>query len=193
MSEAQLRALLAPQRGWRLASLRQVWYQRPDRAASSGGAYTMAWWCRAEACDMAPVPAASSAPSADRAPGHGLLPRRSYRYQLDGWRAAAAAAVAAAATGTAPDEAATGEAATGEAATGEAATGEAATGELRLVLARSNGDPRIGEGLHVFTTSWRLICAWRADGGQDVCFGIGSDGDGGRMWGEDFFMLDAES
>ena len=51
MSEAQLRALLSEARGWRLHEIAPVWYQRPEmRAATGGGAWTMAWWCRAEAC-----------------------------------------------------------------------------------------------------------------------------------------------
>ena len=44
LSEAQLRALLSEARGWRLHELSPVWYQRPEmRAATGGGAWTMAW------------------------------------------------------------------------------------------------------------------------------------------------------
>ena len=65
MSEAQLRALLSEERGWRLHEIAPVWYQRPEaRAATGGGAWTMAWWCRAEACAKgaaaAEVPAETS-------------------------------------------------------------------------------------------------------------------------------------
>ena len=50
LSEAQLRALLCEERGWRVAALESCWFERPqNRAVSSGGAWTMAWWCTAEA------------------------------------------------------------------------------------------------------------------------------------------------
>ena len=50
LSEAQLRALLCKERGWRVAALESCWFERPqNRAVSSGGAWTMAWWCTAEA------------------------------------------------------------------------------------------------------------------------------------------------
>ena len=44
------RVLLSEERGWRLHEISPVWYQRPEvRAATGGGAWTMAWWCVAEA------------------------------------------------------------------------------------------------------------------------------------------------
>ena len=50
ISEAQLRSLLSDEHGWRINSLSSAWYERPDeRAASGRGAWTMAWWCEAEA------------------------------------------------------------------------------------------------------------------------------------------------
>ncbi|EOD38635.1 hypothetical protein EMIHUDRAFT_224426 [Emiliania huxleyi CCMP1516] len=54
ISESQLRSLLSTERGWHMVSLTSSWYERPsDRAASGRGAWTMAWWCVAEAV---PVP-----------------------------------------------------------------------------------------------------------------------------------------
>ena len=50
LSEDQLRRLLCPERGWQIRSLTSAWYKRPtDRAVSNQGAWTMAWWCVAEA------------------------------------------------------------------------------------------------------------------------------------------------
>ena len=50
ISEAQLRGLFTEARGWRVKSLESAWYERPsERAASNRGAWTMAWWCVAEA------------------------------------------------------------------------------------------------------------------------------------------------
>ena len=50
VSEAELRALLSEDRGWRVVELKEAWYERPsERSASAGGAWTMAWWCVAEA------------------------------------------------------------------------------------------------------------------------------------------------
>ena len=50
ISEAQLRSLLSEERGWRVTSLSSAWYERPsERAASNRGAWSMAWWCVAEA------------------------------------------------------------------------------------------------------------------------------------------------
>ena len=53
MSEAQLRALFSEERGFRITELREAWYERPsDRASGRGGAWTMAWWCVAEAVEV---------------------------------------------------------------------------------------------------------------------------------------------
>ena len=50
MSKAQLRAVFSEERGFRITELREAWYERPsDRASGRGGAWTMAWWCAAEA------------------------------------------------------------------------------------------------------------------------------------------------
>ena len=50
LSEAQLRSLLSVERGWQVLSLESAWYERPsERAASGRGAWTMAWWCVAQA------------------------------------------------------------------------------------------------------------------------------------------------
>ncbi|KAL1530020.1 hypothetical protein AB1Y20_000945 [Prymnesium parvum] len=52
LSEAQLRDLFSND-GWRVLELKEAWYERPrERSTSSGGAWTMAWWCTAEATDM---------------------------------------------------------------------------------------------------------------------------------------------
>ena len=79
MSEAQLRALLTNERGWRLASLTQAWYQRPSgRTNSSGGAWTMAWWCCAEACVR------QDGQSGSLGSGHSWPPRGLIRLHLEG-------------------------------------------------------------------------------------------------------------
>ena len=45
-----MRELLSPERGWQVRSLDEAWYERPaERSTSGGGAWTMAWWCVAEA------------------------------------------------------------------------------------------------------------------------------------------------
>jgi len=55
ISESQLRSLLSTERGWHMVSLTSSWYERPsDRAASGRGAWTMAWWCVAEAVPVGP-------------------------------------------------------------------------------------------------------------------------------------------
>ena len=88
MSEAQLCALLSEERGWRLHEIAPVWYQRPEaRAATGGGAWTMAWWCRAEACAKgaaaAEVPAETS-----QFPTPDTPPLEVVQRQLDALRAA---------------------------------------------------------------------------------------------------------
>ena len=167
MSEAELRALIAPQRGWRLVSLRQVWYQRPDKTRrvprQSGGKWTMAWWCHAEACAKEQV--VEGVQEADLRPPSAVeyrLPRWFYRTTLP-------------------------------------ALGGGV--ELTLVVARSDGDPQVEElpWWLTLTKRWRLIVGWRATGsgspkegpGQraaGTCFGFGGE----SIWGEDFFMLDAD-
>ena len=141
----------------------------------------MAWWvhavavaCPVQSEDNAAQPAASDVSWVDPAPRGGLLPRWMYRRRLarDDWRAMAASAVAAAASGSSDH------------------AGGASDGELTLMVARSDGDPRVRiPALRSLTVRWRLLCAWRARGGErGACFGVG----GGRMWGEDFFLLDAD-
>ena len=50
ISENRMRELLSPERGWQVRSLDEAWYERPaERSTSGGGAWTMAWWCVAEA------------------------------------------------------------------------------------------------------------------------------------------------
>lgn len=61
LSEAHLRAMLSEAAGWRVVTLTEAWYERPRaRSASSGGAWTMAWWCVAERCDPPAVAATAS-------------------------------------------------------------------------------------------------------------------------------------
>lgn len=137
----------------------------------------MAWWCHAEACahQSPPTPAPLLSPAAARSAMAGLQPRIWYRTELDGWWAEAADRLAALATGTRRSE------------------GSALDGELTLLVARNNGDPQVRiPALRWLTIQRRLIFAWRARRGEGsergVCFGVGQE----RMWGEAFFLLDAD-
>lgn len=184
MSERQLHALLAPQRGWHVKELREVWYQRPSQATSggSGGSWVMAWWCHvirqpqptADAIavsDPEPCPTISSSHASGA-----LFPKKQWRVKMDGWRAVAVCKLAAAMTRTTSSRA------------GESA---ADGGELTLLLSWSQGDPSWAANSirRRLSRRWRLSCAWRASGDQrGVCFGLGS----GKLWGEEFFLLDRE-
>ena len=60
LSEDLLRNLFTKERGWEVKELNEAWYERPKaRSASSGGAWTMAWWCRIE---RVAIPAAFPVP-----------------------------------------------------------------------------------------------------------------------------------
>ena len=89
MSEAQLRALLAPRHGWQLDAIREVWYRRPTALASNGGAWTMAWWCHAKCLPADPFLATPSDGVEGESAGtptprkNGLMPKWLYRTKVD--------------------------------------------------------------------------------------------------------------
>ena len=182
ISEARLRTLLASQHGWSLTELREVWWARPSKSGGSGGAWTRAWWVRAEACassDVSVDPKPSSVEKAGpiRYPARPdtLRPLQEYRYRVDGWRATAAAMLAAVGTWTRPPQ---------------LSGGAGDEGELIFLWAQAESDPRLPEPIRRLATRRRLICAWRAaEEEPGVCFGVGGE----RMWGEAFFLLDRET
>lgn len=88
MSEAQLRALLAPRHGWQLAEIKEAWYRRPAALSSNGGAWTMAWWCHAKCLPADPFLATSQASvegdsTGEPTPRNGLMPKWLYRTKVD--------------------------------------------------------------------------------------------------------------